>query len=94
MSETKPIEPVEQMGHLIIQWYNTVVAKLNHTLDIPDDVVVAITVDGINTKGEPVKVDKDLDPDQRTAFLAGIAFAIECVGDLPFGTTPDEPTTH
>ena len=80
-SEVVVVTDIQEFGDLVVGWHKQNVDLLVHTLHMPADVGIQITIGHIT---------RMLDVSEHEAFKAGINFALECLGTLPFGVSYGE----
>jgi len=91
-SEVVVVTDIQEFGDLVVGWHTQNVDLLVHTLHMPADVGIQITIG--HTEDTPevssVPITRMLDVSEHEAFKAGINFALECLGTLPFGVSYGE----
>ena len=91
-SEVVMVTDIQEFGDLVVGWHTQNVNLLVHTLHMPADVGIQITIG--HTEDTPevssVPITRMLDVSEHEAFKAGINFALECLGTLPFGVSYGE----
>lgn len=77
-----PIVNLDQFAFLVASWHTNKMQQLQQALAVPDDVEIAIDLDGSG-------VDTPLTAEQRVAFKAGLTLAVSLFSELPFLVTQD-----
>lgn len=85
-AQSQPIQNLEQMANLVIDWMENKHRKLNHIRDIPD--TEKMVVEDQDT-GEEI----DLQGELRKVFLMGIAVAQTEFLEPPFKVVSDDEDT-
>lgn len=91
-SEVVVVTDIQEFGDLVVGWHKQNVDLLVHTLHMPADVGIQITIGYTEVTPEVpcVPITRMLDVSEHEAFKAGINFALECLGTLPFGVSYGE----
>lgn len=91
-SEVVMVTDIQEFGNLVVGWHTQNVDLLVHTLHMPADVGIQITIG--HTEATPevssTPITRMLELSEHEAFKAGINFALECLGTLPFGVSYGE----